>query len=192
MNRSRIIFISVIWFILAAAGFAVLLQYESKPGSGRVMENHWPSDSDFKPAAMPYTLVMGVHPRCPCTRATIEELAVIMTHGQGQLKGYVLFIQPADFNEDWVKTDTYRSASSIPGIQTMIDRFGKQAELFHITTSGQTLVYDKRGNLLFNGGITSARGHVGDNDGVNSILELIRTGKASHRQTPFFGCPLFK
>lgn len=64
------------------------------------------------------------------------------------------------------------------------------------------MVYDRRGRLLFNGGITAARGHFGDNPGVDSIRALIDIHVAAglgrpvvHQdqavQTAVFGCPLF-
>lgn len=170
----------------------ILLQYENKPGEKISVPNQWPVASVLKPAETPYTLVMGVHPHCPCTRATMDELAIIMTHAQSKLKGYVIFIEPPGFNANWAKTDLYRYALAISGIETIIDHNGQEADLFHMTTSGQTLVFDKNGKLFFSGGITASRGHVGGNRGVDTILELVRTGKASYRETPFFGCPLFK
>ncbi len=41
------------------------------------------------------------------------------------------------------------------------------------STSGQVLLYDPSGRLAFSGGITAARGHVGDNAGSDAIVGLV-------------------
>jgi hypothetical protein len=58
-------------------------------------------------------------------------------------------------------------------------------------TSGQTVLYDNEGALLFSGGITGARGHAGDNAGRTSLVELLNRGAAGRSRTSVFGCPLF-
>jgi len=51
------------------------------------------------------------------------------------------------------------------------------------------LLYDISGRLVFDGGITSARGHQGDNAGRSAISALL-TGQHDVvvRATPVFGC----
>ena len=71
------------------------------------------------------------------------------------------------------------------------DDEGLEAERFGASTSGQTVVYDSEGELLFTGGITGARGHAGDNLGRESVLELLNRGKAERSWTSVFGCRLF-
>ena len=61
-----------------------------------------------------YTLVLAVHPHCPCTRASLDELAVIMTRGSGRVAARVLFVQPEGFSERWAQTDMWRTVRSIP------------------------------------------------------------------------------
>jgi hypothetical protein len=114
-----------------------------------------------------------------------------MAHSQGRLTAYVLFLKPTDFSEDWEKTDLWRSAASIPGVTAMIDDQGAEANRFHAATSGQTLLYDAAGSLLFSGGITGSRGHSGDNAGQAAIVSLVNSGAAARTETSVFGCPLF-
>ena len=61
---------------------------------------------------------------------------------------------------------------------------------FHVTTSGQTLLYSAAGELLFSGGITFARGHAGDNAGRTAIESYSAGDSPGYRQTPVFGCPI--
>jgi hypothetical protein len=114
-----------------------------------------------------------------------------MAHTQGRLTAYVLFLKPEGFSDDWEKTDLWQSARSIPGVTTVVDDDGNEAQHFHSATSGQTMLYDADGRLLFSGGITGSRGHYGDNAGLSAIESLVNTGTAERSESFVFGCPLF-
>ena len=73
----------------------------------------------------------------------------------------------------------------------MIDGDGQEARLFHAVTSGQTVLYDSQGRLLFSGGITASRGHSGDNAGRSAIVSLVNAEVPDRTETLVFGCPLF-
>jgi hypothetical protein len=176
---------------MIAVGIGALWSYESTPGAGAAAPGLWPTASGIKPAADRPTLVMLAHPQCPCTRASIGELARLMTQAQGRVRAYVLFVKPAGFSDKWVQSDLWASAAAIPGVTPVLDDDGVEAGLFRAETSGQTVLYDAAGNLLFRGGITSARGHAGDNAGRTAIVSLLTSDKAEDRDTPVFGCPLF-
>ena len=137
---------------------------------------------------------MFVHPQCPCTRASIRELEVIMTRCQTSVQAFVLFTQPAGFDRDWVEGGLWRQADSIPGVSVIADQAGREARVFDVKTSGQTLLYDERGVLKFCGGITLSRGHSGDNIGRSAVVALAK--RQPDVRTPsldcsVFGCPLF-
>jgi hypothetical protein len=114
-----------------------------------------------------------------------------MAQSQGRVTAYVLFLKPAGFSEDWEKTDLWQSAANIPGVTAVIDDGGAEARRFHAATSGQTILYDAEGRLLFSGGITGSRGHSGDNAGRSAIVSLVNAGAADRAETFVFGCPLF-
>jgi hypothetical protein len=119
------------------------------------------------------------------------ELALLMAQSQGRLTAYVLFLKPAGFSDHWEKTDLWQSAEAIPGVKPIVDDDGVEAVRFHANTSGQTVLYDAEGRLLFSGGITAARGHAGDNAGRSAIVSLVNAKVADKTETPVFGCPLF-
>jgi hypothetical protein len=190
-NRLILTAAGALWLLIIGAGVGLLWNYESTPGVAAATPGRWPSDSRIEPAADRATLVMLAHPHCPCTRASIGELARIMTQAQGRVTAYVLFVRPSNFSDDWVQTDLWESAAAIPGVTPVLDDGGVEAGRFHAATSGQTMLYDAAGNLLFSGGITSARGHAGDNAGRSAIVSLLTSDEAEERGTPVFGCPLF-
>lgn len=187
-----IVYLSAIsWLSLVGVGLWFLWGYENTPGIAAQAPRQWPADSRIQPSQDHPTLVMLAHPHCPCTRASIGELASIMAHSQGRLSAYVLFIKPEGFSDDWEETDLWQTSSNIPGVTVILDGDGKEARLFHAATSGQTVLYDPHGRLLFSGGITGSRGHFGDNAGQTSIVSFVNAEVPNRTETSVFGCPLF-
>ena len=194
-RRSRIrpilLAATVLWLFAISAGLSVLWGYENAPGVGAKAPASWPVASHIQRATDRATLVMLAHPHCPCTRASIGELALLMAQSQGRVTAYVLFLKPPGFSDEWEKTDLWQSAAIIPGVNVLIDDDGVEARRFHAATSGQTMLYDAGGRLLFSGGITGSRGHSGDNAGRSAIVSLLNTGAAERADTFVFGCQLF-
>lgn len=182
---------TLVWLLVVSGGLWILWGYENTPGAGAEPPLRWPAESRIQPAKDRATLVMLAHPHCPCTRASIGELASLMAHSQGHVTAYVLFLKPSGFVEDWEKTDLWQSAARIPGVNVVADESGVEARRFHAGTSGQTLLFDAGGRLLFSGGITGSRGHSGDNAGRSAIVSLVNAGVAERTETFVFGCPLF-
>jgi hypothetical protein len=138
--------------------------------------------------------VLLIHPHCPCSRATIEELARLMNDCNGKVNATVLMLHPAETAKTWEQTDLWRSAVVIPGVSVVADEEGRESQRFGAATSGQTLLYAADGRLLFAGGITESRGHSGDNAGRSAVCELVLASNPGLRRplhTPVYGCPLF-
>lgn len=179
------------WLLAVGGGLSVLWKYENTPGAAAAATNRWPAGSHIQRATDRATLVMLAHPHCPCTRASVGELARLMAQAPGRVTAYVLFTKPLNFSKEWEQTDLWAASAAIPGVSVVRDDDGVEARRFHAATSGQTMLYDKEGNLLFSGGITGGRGHEGDNAGRSAIVSLLTTSEAEQKETPVFGCALF-
>lgn len=177
------------WIAAVAFGMRVLFQYENKPGPVGALPQTWPAAQIERATDRP-TLVMLAHPRCPCTAASVGELAQIMARLQGRVAAYVLFVQPKRAGRDWDNTDLRRSAEAIPGVKVVLDPDGVEARRFGAETSGHTELFGTDGRLLFSGGITASRGHGGDNAGESAIVALVNNQEPVRRQTLVFGCSL--
>jgi hypothetical protein len=183
--------LGVLWMLTVCTGLVVLQNYENRPGLAATPPSRWPAGSHLERAAGRATLVMLVHPGCPCSRASIEELDRIMARSQGLVSAHVLFFKPREFAEGWEKTDLWQKAAAIPGVEPRRDDDGAEASLFRAATSGQVVLYDASGALRFSGGITPSRGHAGDSEGRQGILALLTANEAPRRaRTPVFGCSL--
>ena len=178
------------WGGAAIVGGRILFNYENSPGKVGQVSSSWPANAAVELAKDRPTLVMLAHPQCPCTRASVSELAKLMARVQGKVQGYVLFYTPRDSGADWQNTDLRRSAAKIPGITVQADIDGAEAERFGAETSGHTFLFDPNGRLLFSGGITASRGHEGDNPGENAIVSLLNSRTVNRDRTFVFGCSL--
>jgi hypothetical protein len=180
-----------LWLALLFAGFGALWVYSSTPGRPGTPPTQWPVSSSLKRISNQSTLVMFVHPKCPCSQASINELGIILAHSSRRVQTDVVFLRPAGESESWVHTALWRTASALPQTSPISDPEGREAQLFQAFVSGETLLYDSSGNLRFHGGITDGRGHEGDNPGCSSIQAYLNTGTAPLARAPVFGCPLF-
>ncbi len=179
------------WLGAVSYGMFALLTYSNTPGENAgEAPNNWPVQSALRFEPGKPRLVMFIHPKCPCTRASLNELAGLMAHCQGLVETTVVIIRPLGADAAWEKTDLRRRAEAIPGVTTQVDDGGREARLFRATTSGMIVLYDEGGRLQFSGGITSARGHEGDNAGLLDIDDLLHGRAVSQKQTLVFGCSL--
>ena len=182
--------IGLMWILIALGGMRALLRYETVSGVAGDPPAVWPVASRIQRVAGLPTIVVIGHPKCPCTRATIGELDLIMTRLHNQVRGVVVFVRPQGTPDGWDDTDLRRSAAAIPGVTVMTDLDETEADLFNAQVSGQTMFYDASGKLRFSGGITAARGHSGDNAGRFSIISFVTEGAALQNRTPVYGCAL--
>lgn len=179
-----------VWVVVLAVGMLALWRYASSPGLAATPPELWPAETGVARVPRIATIVMLAHPKCPCTRASIAELGILMTRLAGRAHAHVLFMRPADAGDGWEKTDLWRSAVAIHGVTASTDPGGTQAARFGAMTSGQIVVYDPAGQLVFRGGITAARGHIGENSGVDRVVALLTRGKADKSESDVFGCAL--
>jgi hypothetical protein len=190
-RRSWVWALTVVWLIAVSSGLWGVWAYENRPGASANAPQRWPSASVLVPAGERPTIVFLAHPQCTCTRASIHELAEVLARSPKPPKTYVLFLRPAGFKAGWEETDLWRLASALPNVTVLRDDDGAEAKRFGVETSGQTLLYDGSGALIFSGGITGSRAHEGENAGEQTLVTLLTGGRADRNATSVFGCPLF-
>jgi hypothetical protein len=182
--------LGVVWLGAVLFGTALMLEYSGTPAKTDPPPAHWPDAARVARVSGQPTLVLFLHPQCPCSLATVGELERMMAHCPAGVSVHAVFLRPEGMSESWVESDLWRKAAAIPGVTVSQDEGGKEARLFHAGTSGEALVYDGKGVLAFHGGITVARGHSGDNAGSDAVLALLRQETAGQLTTSVFGCAL--
>ena len=178
------------WGGLGAFGFWRLWEYETTPGAAGTPARRWPAGTSVPLDPSRPTLVLLLHPRCPCARASLDELERLVARCRGLMTVHVLACKPRGFPAGWERTGLWRRAEAIPGVSVHGDEGGDEAARFGAVTSGDARLYDPRGRLLFRGGLTDTRGHAGGSAGCAAIRALLAGEPAATSETPVYGCPL--
>lgn len=188
MQRFFLVLSVSVWVLAAAAGFYTLEGYSNQPSDPGTPPTEWPQRSKIE-IVSPYTLVMFLHPLCPCSKASVSELKRLVAKNP-TLRAVAVFTTPPDMPpiED---RSLIESVHAIPGVVAVNDPKGDEAELFGSKTSGHVLLFNDKGKRLFTGGITASRGHEGDSIGANAITEIVTLKHESTvAETKMFGCHL--
>lgn len=182
------------WLLCAGGGFFYVFRHSNAPGVQAHVHAMWPTASSIRSHAEKPMLLVFVHPHCPCSDASVGELERLMPYVKDKFETTVVFFKPKNRGMEWVKGSLWsqveRMRSRIPGVVAFIDEGGVESERFGAKTSGQVMLYSASGPLVFEGGITTGRGHRGDNYGRAAILAYAQTGKATVAKTAVYGCSL--
>ncbi|MCD0460096.1 hypothetical protein [Roseiconus lacunae] len=163
--------------------------------SVNVVPSRWPAASEVVKSDDRATLILFLHPRCPCTRATIVELEKTLTGralDASQLpKCFVVASLPTDADQRWLDSQTVRRAANLPNAEVVWDYDGHISSSFGAITSGTVMLYRIDGHLQFSGGVTISRGHEGSSLGADRLHALLHhDDHGSMESTPVFGCRL--
>jgi hypothetical protein len=183
----------IAWLAACVLGSYVVMRYDFQPGALGPPPSQWPADTTLKPEAGRVTLLAFLHPRCPCTAATVNQLVGAMRQQPEATLVAVLFVPPeSEPEEGWHDTAYEQSIrSGVPGARIVHDPGGREAERFGAATSGTVLVYDRKSREVFRGGITNRRGGEEDNPGLRQLVRALAEEPPEAAATaPVFGCPL--
>jgi hypothetical protein len=104
---------------------------------------------------------------------------------------YALFYSsPSARQRSLEETSLWQRTAAIPHVTPIVDASGAMAAALRAETSGDVIAFDARGQLLFHGGLTSARGHEGDSVGQRRLLAALRGETPDRADSPVFGCEL--
>lgn len=143
------------------------------------------------PAELGTDVIVGVHPHCPCTRATFAELERALAASRSNPRRVaILFFLPEGSDAEWAEGDLWDKAGR-DGWNRILDYGSAKAQSLGMKTSGHVAFYDAEQRLRFSGGITGSRGHEGSNRGRKILTDLLTNRHDEAREeTPVFGCSL--
>ena len=174
-----------LWGLALAAGFLGLTAYASWPGETGPSPSEWPRDCGIPLDDRRDTLVMFLHPLCPCSRASVDELGELAASASDRVAVHIVSLRTRSLERNGLER------VDRPGVTSWDDDNGKLAQRFGVLTSGHVLLYEPGGRLVYSGGITPLRGHRGENPGRSAVLEALGGGREHRATGPVFGCPLF-
>lgn len=192
-GRAAIAALVALWLAAVLGGSWWLWRYKTEAGAEPATAGRWPVASG---AAGPVrsttrpTLVVFIHPECPCSRATLRELGRLLDAAGDKVATHIVFVRPGGEKTGWERGENWDIAAALPGASVHIDQDGATATAFGVLTSGHTLLYDRDGRQRFSGGITAARGHEGDSTGHSMVADMLLRGRDGTAMTPVFGCAL--
>jgi len=179
-----------VWLVCVASSFSALALYKSRAGDdGALASEHFPTGSSLSLAEDRPTLLMFVHPRCACSRASLAELHKLLTSLNGAVAATVV-LQTDGADRATPTTDIAAKAQALPHARVLLDPGALEATRFGARTSGHTLLYAPDGHLLFSGGLTNSRGHEGPSLGQAHLLSALRAAPTEKRAAPVYGCGL--
>jgi hypothetical protein len=187
MRRALVHSAIVLWGFSLSAGFALVERHAAvaaMPASGL---RSWPANTALSRSPHGATLLGFIHPRCPCSRATLRQLERVLSRSP---YARVEVIYRDDPGADLHATDAWALGARIPGARRVIDRGGVEARRFGARISGEVMLFDATGALRFHGGVTPSRGHEGDNEGAEALDAALRGASEGFVVARIFGCEL--
>jgi hypothetical protein len=177
------------WLTAIVAAFGYLVVYEQTPGATTKAAAGLPSGLDLPAKSGTPLLLMFLHPRCACSRASVGELEKIYSRAPQAAEVCLYFYRPKDKPDSWTQTGLYETARR-NGWTVRIDEDGAMARRLGAETSGHVMIFDGTGSLRFSGGVTAARGHWGDNESAGTALKTLVEKPADVSNRPVFGCDI--
>ena len=191
-NRTLVL-LTIAWITLTGIGAFALLRHEFDGVSVVDAPAQWPEAlGAFNPSGRDLTVVMAIHPDCPCTRASIEQLDRLLTRYPDAVQAIGLISDRVDGEAETLRqTDYWRRLDRMAGARPVRDVAGHWAKLLGAPVSGTVAVYDAGGALRFQGGLTASRGHDGPSRAL-SMLSAWAEGASFPESVslPAFGCAL--
>ncbi len=178
-----------LWFSCTCIGLLALADHAGRPGQSARASALWPAQSKLQKATNTFTLLTFLHPLCPCSRASLAELARI----QGAAGDHLAITVVIGLPQGLVAADAremIETVQHIPGAQIVLDPDDVETRRFGCYTSGQALLYSPEGKLRYQGGITGSRGHEGDNAGKSALLAALEQTAPAAASAPVYGCCL--
>lgn len=188
-------FAVTLWLTLVACGLIGMNSYSMTPGRSEFSAQH--KSPTVSPGHL--QLLVFIHPKCPCTAATIHELSGVVSSVKTRIAITAYLYTPPTAPSDWLNTANERALKKMEGVRIVSDINATEAQRFHVNTSGHLMLFDSHGNLRFSGGITAGRGHEGDNPALSAFRDAVQHASDDHSHKPLspsfstapvFGCSL--
>jgi len=183
-------FAVAIWVLFTAAGLGALSFYAFTGSPPAHAAQQWPANALVALDPARPVLVLFLHPRCPCSSASIAELDRVLSRHPGAFRSYAVLTLPPGVKSGWEAGRNLEAARKLPGTALVFDRGGALALSFGARDSGTLLAYGPEGTRLFVGGITASRGHEGESLGALALTDIAVGQEPRQAESPVFGCPL--
>ncbi len=191
-----VVIAGIVWVTSLAYGFLLLLLHDFDARKAEPMK---PIDlalvSQVVHRSDAVHLIVAVHPKCPCTQNTLNELERLLAHATEEYYVTALAFVPTEHSspEDqrqWLVSTNIDSIQRLQHFEIVNDLGGEIAADLEMEISGTIAVLGKDGDTIFRGGITGSRSCVADNVGSQTLARILAGKTVSQTVTPVFGCSI--
>lgn len=178
--------------LISLVGFGVLTDYSVRPAPPSTVKTSLSSldlnamelDQDERSCVF-----LFYHPHCPCTLATARNLERLRSAIKVPVSIHAYAFCPSAAAVQWIESETTRTLQGIEDLTVFPDYGGQKCREYGALTSGQVCVYSPAGQLVFSGGLSSGRGHEGENISTRHFIEQLNDQtKSNCIYQPVFGC----
>ena len=156
--------------------------YQTTRGRARRAAGRWPRAATRSPRRRAARRCCWSRIRTvPCTQASVGELARLMARLRRRVSAHVLVYRPSEFPAGWERTESGRPPNASRASTVHVDVDGAEARPLRRRDFRTGPALRRAGRLRFSGGITNARGHVGESPGQQQIAaRRRRPGRRRH------------
>ena len=105
-----LVVVGILWASLVIVGFSRLEREEFTPVENVPVATGFPSHSAIPLALDKPTLLLFLHPYCPCSRSSLHELDELLAETQNKVSPIIVFVIPPDIEPGWKQSDLWKSA----------------------------------------------------------------------------------
>ena len=169
-----------------------MVRYDLRSGDDGEVVRGWPAASGLELDSDRPTAVFFVHPRCPCSVASVHELGELVRQSSARWYAVVREPEEPDAGEAaaWRGGRVLAALDGLPEVRQVRDAGARLAGVFGAETSGLLAVYGPDGTLRYRGGLTGSRGHIGANPARSRAQDALVERQAAASTAPVFGCSL--
>lgn len=188
-KNSKQMFIWVLlWALMVSLCFIGLMQYKAEPGTQSQPPKVAPTANEPH-SSLNNQLLVFLHPQCACSFATLNELKRLM-HSINDTPTLTIYFADIMPIAELKTHGLWELATSISSAHVTIDTDNQRIDTFDQHVSGNILFYNRDGQLAFNGGITSSRGHEGDSQGKLKLMAILNQESPAYASSETYGCRL--
>ena len=132
---------------------------------------------------------MFAHPACPCTNASLRNLAELSSTLSPDVETTIIFVTRGLDPALIATAPNVLAARLIPRISLVFDD-GSEVDRFGAKVSGEVFAFNDAGERIYRGGLTSARGHAGDSEGRRQLKRAFGGEARAPFEAHVFGCRL--
>jgi hypothetical protein len=136
------------------------------------------------------TLVVFLHPYCPCSKATLDMLDSLLRDASIAVSIVVYLDVPDETPWDAVSATVRQRVSAWRDVTVVPDPGARVAKHFGASASGTVLLYSTAGRLRFAGGVTPGRGRRGPSASLESLGVRLRNDHSPPAEAAVYGCAL--